>query len=141
LIGYVGKGVNDYSPTPYGQMPGVVIHAHMISQILSAVQDRRSLLWSWSQPWEISWIAAWALASSVLVGYSQTSMRQSFPRIILVVVTLWSGASLLCYYTLTQGGWIPWVPPMLAIATTAIATRFTPTHVIKPFSPSLSNQE
>jgi CHASE2 domain-containing sensor protein len=141
LIGYVGKEVNDYSPTPYGEMPGVIIHAHMISQMLSAVQDRRSLLWSWSQPWEIVWIAAWALSSGLLMELLKQSALSSFPRTILVIVTLGSGVSLLCYFTLTQGGWIPWVPPMLAIATTAIATHFMPTHGIKLFSLPFSNQK
>ena len=54
LIGVTARGDSpDTWPTPYGapldeQMPGVLVQAHMISQILSAVQDGRPLLWVWS---------------------------------------------------------------------------------------------
>jgi CHASE2 domain-containing sensor protein len=50
LIGVVAKGdLPDYWATPYGtnldeQMPGVLVHAHKVSQILSAVLDGRPLI-------------------------------------------------------------------------------------------------
>jgi CHASE2 domain-containing sensor protein len=121
LIGYTGKGVNDYAATPAGNLPGVVIHAHMISQILSAVQNHRALLWSPPRPFEIIWIGACALGTGLWVGHR----RSAWLRTGLIVVTLGGGVSLLCYGALTQGGWLPLAPPLLAMATTALAVQFT----------------
>ncbi|RUS93450.1 hypothetical protein DSM107010_72580 [Chroococcidiopsis cubana SAG 39.79] len=51
LIGTTAKSFKDYFPTPYSsdneseELPGVAIHAHMTSQILSTVLDDRPLLW------------------------------------------------------------------------------------------------
>ena len=45
LIGYTATVSRDYFDTPYGMMPGVWIHAHMTSQMISAVQDGRSPIW------------------------------------------------------------------------------------------------
>ena len=61
LIGVTARSAGDYLPTPYGvsskdKQAGVMIHAHMTSQILSAVQDHRPLLWSWSPLGEMIWI-------------------------------------------------------------------------------------
>lgn len=120
LIGYIGKGINDASLTPYGNMSGVLIHAHMTSQIVSAIKDRRSLLWSWSQPWEMVWIAGWSLVTALLVGIEPKSMQRSLSRGVLIVVFLSSAVSIICYCILIQGGWIIWIPPLLAIATTAL---------------------
>jgi CHASE2 domain-containing sensor protein len=117
----------------------VVIHAHMISQILSAVQDQRSLLWGWSQPLEIAWISAWALAGGVLVGQSQKSLRQLWPRIILVMVALGGSVSLLSYYAIIQGGWIPLVPPLLTIATTTLGTSLAQANSIQRLPRTLSH--
>jgi len=61
LIGTTAKSLRLFShPYSAGQwsqeMPGVVIQAHMVSQILSAVLDRRPLLW-WLPQWgETLWV-------------------------------------------------------------------------------------
>jgi CHASE2 domain-containing sensor protein len=130
LIGYTGKGVNDYTPTPYGPMPGVLVHAHMLSQILNAVTDQRSLLWNWSQPLEIAWIGAWAIVSGALMNH-QLLIRRSLPRMILVSVISCGGVCIICYYVMTQGGWIPLVPPCAAIAATALGIRLTHNQSIR----------
>ncbi|UBF23750.1 CHASE2 domain-containing protein [Kovacikia minuta CCNUW1] len=71
LIGVTAKSSGDHWSTPYGtalneKMPGVVVHAHMISQILSAVLDGRPLLWVWPQPTEIAWIWIWSLVGGIV---------------------------------------------------------------------------
>jgi CHASE2 domain-containing sensor protein len=47
-------------------MSGVLIHAHLISQILSAVEDGRPLLWWWSSGVEILWIGSWSAIGAIL---------------------------------------------------------------------------
>ena len=62
IIGTTAESFNNYWLTPYSaqsqqdRTPGVIIHAHMVSQLLSAVLDNRPLLWAWSKWSEALWI-------------------------------------------------------------------------------------
>ena len=119
LIGTTAKSFKDYSPTPYSagqwpqEMPGVDIHAHMVSQILSAVLDQRPLLW-WLPQWgETFWVWSWSLVGGVLVWRFRSPLH----------LALASGAALgtlygLCFVLLLKGGWVPLVPSALALAVT-----------------------
>ncbi len=120
IVGYTAGVARDDFDTPYGQMPAVWIHAHMTSQILSAVMDnpKRPLLWVLPQWGHLQWADAafvwlWALTGGVLVIYVR-------PRLYLTIVTC--AASLLLYYIclaiLNQGGWMPLVPSALALVVT-----------------------
>jgi CHASE2 domain-containing sensor protein len=139
LIGYTGKGVNDYSPTPYGNLPGVLIHAHMISQILSAVETNRSVLWHLSEVLEIPWIMAWAIASGLLlrVGPPFKKVSQIWTRTGLTIGLLSSGVTLVCYVVILQGGWIPWIPSVMAIVLTTVTSSIA---TLKAPPPPLQKQ-
>lgn len=120
LIGTTAKSFKDYFPTPYssdrwsGELPGVAIHAHMVSQILSAVLERRPLLW-WLPQWsETVWIWGWSVVGGALVWRWRS----------LLYIGLASGATLvilsgLCFILLLQGGWMPLVPSALACVITS----------------------
>ncbi|MDF5732258.1 MAG: CHASE2 domain-containing protein, partial [Rhizonema sp. PD38] len=61
LIGVTADSAGDNSFTPYGnEMPGVIIHAQMVSQILSAVLDGRPLLWGLPFWGEVLWVWSWS---------------------------------------------------------------------------------
>ncbi len=120
LIGTTAKSFKDYFPIPNSagqwphEMPGVVVQAHMVSQILSAVLDQRPLLWWWPDWGETFWIWGWSVVGGVLVWYF---------RGLPVHLTLISGTALgtlygLCFIFLLKGGWIPLVPSALALAVT-----------------------
>jgi CHASE2 domain-containing sensor protein len=138
LIGYTGKGVNDYSPTPYGNLPGVLIHAHMISQLLSAVETNRSVLWSLSEVAEMAWIGAWAVASGLLMclGPPFKKVSQIWTRAGLTIGLLSSGVTLICYVVILQGGWIPWIPSVMAIVLTTVTSSIA---ALKAQPPPLQN--
>ncbi|MBN3949742.1 MAG: CHASE2 domain-containing protein [Nostoc sp. NMS7] len=116
LIGVVAKGDSpDTWPTPYGapldeQMPGVLVQAHMISQILSAVQDRRPLLRVWSLWVEVVWIWGWSLVGGVVAW-----RKLSFPWLILAVSITFSVLYLVCFGLLISGAWVPFVPSALSL--------------------------
>lgn len=116
LIGVVAKGDSpDTWPTPYGapldeQMPGVLVQAHMISQILSAVQDGRPLLRVWSLWVEVVWIWGWSLVGGVLVW-----RKLSFPWLILAVSITFSVLYLVCFGLLISGAWVPFIPSALSL--------------------------
>lgn len=128
LIGVTINNVDSHL-TPYrgkfaqAEMPGVVIQAHMISQIISAVLDQRSLLW-WLPQWlEAVWIGCWAWLGGVLVWM----WRSPFPHGHLPLRTNRAALKLglticlslvvlhgVCLTFLLWGGWLPLVPAALA---------------------------
>jgi CHASE2 domain-containing sensor protein len=60
LIGTTAESFKDSFPTSYRasqrsqKMPGVMIQAHMVSQIINAVLEQRPLLWWWPSWGELS---------------------------------------------------------------------------------------
>jgi CHASE2 domain-containing sensor protein len=55
LIGYTAPVARDYFDTPDGQRAGIWVHAHMVSQILSSVLDKRPLVWVLPQWGSFQW--------------------------------------------------------------------------------------
>ena len=122
LVGYTDPIVKDYFYTPYSaeakdhqEMLGVVIHAQNVSQILSAVLNKRSLIWYWSEGTEILWIWGWSLLGAILAW--RTLRLWLFGIGIIVAVGALSSS---CYLLFTNAGWVPLVPPAIAMVTTAI---------------------
>ena len=71
-------------------MPGVVIHANLVSQILSATLENRPLLRTWSDPIEFAWILGWAAIGAILT-WRQRSGGEGLAR------RLWNSFSLLLW--------------------------------------------
>ncbi len=69
LLGYTANVAQDYFDTPYGTMPGVWIHAHMTSQLLSGVQDGRSLIWALPQWAEWVWVLSWSMITGAILSF------------------------------------------------------------------------
>lgn len=119
LIGVTAKSDSpDTWPTPYGvpldeQMPGVLVQAHMVSQILSAVEDGRPLLRVWSLWVEVVWILGWSLIGGVLAW-----RKLSFPWLVLAVSITSSILYLVCFSLLISGAWVPFVPAALSLLAT-----------------------
>lgn len=102
--------------TPYQQgtltdrVPGVMIQAQMVSQIISAVLDRRPLLWWWPEWAETLWILGWAAWGGLLGLWSRSQGWLGW--------SLGLSASLLgglCLLLLISGGWVPLVPAAIAL--------------------------
>ena len=116
LIGVVAKGDSpDTWPTPYGvpldeQMPGVLVQAQMVSQILGAVQDGRPLLRAWSLWVEVVWILGWSLVGGVLAWH-----KLSLPWLVLAVGVTSSVLYVVCLGLLISGAWVPFVPSALSL--------------------------
>jgi CHASE2 domain-containing sensor protein len=124
----------DYWTTPFGKadtdrLPGVLIHAQMISQMLSAVLDRRPLLWVWTAWIETLWIAGWAVIGGVLAW-----QFRRFEFLILAEGIAIGVLMILCQLVLIQGGWIPLVPPLIALLMTSTAVALLTTTSAQPES-------
>ncbi len=134
LIGTTAKSINDFFNVGYNcnlhndneQMAGVVIHANLISQILSAAFDGRPLIRVWSSKAEWLWVLGWSFISSSITWKLleiQTISQRKLPGlpllgIILAIATLLSST----YLAFLVGWWIPTVSPLLALIVSAIVT-------------------
>lgn len=127
LIGATAPTLKDNFYTPYSatlqgnpRMAGVVVHAQMASQILTAAQGGRSLFWFWPEWLEVGWIVAWGIAGSLVARWVQR------PSVLLLAgVGLVVGLVGISYGVLLGGGWIPVVAP--AVAAIAMGS-FTVAH-------------
>ncbi|MEH2199760.1 CHASE2 domain-containing protein [Nostoc sp.] len=119
LIGVTAKGDSqDTWATPYGapldeQMPGVLVQAQMISQILSAVQDGRPLLRVWSLWFEVVWIWGWSLVGGVWAW-----QKLSLPWLALGVSITSGVLYIVCFSLLISGAWVPFIPSILSLVAT-----------------------
>ena len=115
LIG-VASNKQDVHGTPYSgglmsrKMPGVFVHAQMISQIISAVLDGRSLLWWWTWWGDALWIGGWSLVGGVLVWYVRAPLGQGL-ALSTALATLSGG----CFVLFLTGGWVPLIPSALGL--------------------------
>ncbi len=122
LIGITSATSGDNWGTPYGQqfsrkVPGVIIQAHMTSQILSAVLDRRPLFRAWNLWQELLWISSWAILGGIL----SVIVQRSIWRLILILTALIILLSI-SWWLFLQSVWIPIAPPILTLFLTHITT-------------------
>ncbi|MDA0269168.1 MAG: CHASE2 domain-containing protein, partial [Cyanobacteria bacterium] len=112
LIGATTPEAKDAFYTPYSgglrdsqQMPGVMVHAQATSQLISAVLNDRTLLWSWPDAIEGIWIALWGLGGAIFAWYVRRPIWFALGMVAMI-----GGLYGSCYVLFLQGGWIPWVP-------------------------------
>lgn len=94
--------VNTLNP---GLVYGVEMHAHITSQVLSAVLDDRPAINVWPDPWEYLWIVGWGAIGMALVGIIA---RPAWYLLVVGLIGLGLFAS--SYLVLWLGGW--WLPVM-----------------------------
>ncbi|NEQ81265.1 MAG: CHASE2 domain-containing protein, partial [Moorea sp. SIO2I5] len=116
LIGVTAPSRNDYFFTPYSkgndiedQTPGVILHAHMVSQILSAVLDQRPLIRDWPAWVELVWIWGWCLTVGLVCWRCKSELRLG---VLVLALSILYGS---CLGLLKQGYWVPLVPSALAV--------------------------
>jgi len=115
IIGVFAESVKDFFYTPYSrgfnvhqQVPGVVIHANLVSQFLRFALEGRSPKNSLSETNEMLWILTW----SILGGMIGWLIRSTWKLLIIGSINLF----LLClstYIALLYNWWIPFVPSAL----------------------------
>lgn len=124
FIGMTAKSVGDLHDTPYGEMRGMYVHAHVVSQLLSAVgTERRPLFW-WLPQWgELIGIWIWSAMGGLIVWFFQNPLHRGI-GLSVALITLYG----VCWLAFIQGGWLPLIPSGLGIVATAgmvtIARRF-----------------
>jgi len=119
LIGTTARSANDYHYTPYGEMAGVIVHAHMTSQILSAVLDHRVLFWQLPQ-----WIDAVVIWVWGMVGVLLSLCLRSDLYLGLAIFGVSGGALIMYYGIFLQGGWMPLIPSILTLTATSSTVAY-----------------
>jgi CHASE2 domain-containing sensor protein len=127
LIGVTAASIPDYHDTPYGRMRGMEVHAQMVSQILSAVEDGRPLIW-WLPQWvDALWIWIWSLTGGIVVWMVRSQSLRRAQLLLFLVLALSICVSILyalCWVFLLQGAWLPLVPAAIAIVFTGGAVAY-----------------
>ena len=133
LVGVTGLSSGDVWLTPYSwvlshadkSLPGVMLQAQMISQLLSAVlEPHRPLIWWWPEWGEMLWILAWATVGGVQAGL----IRRLLPLGVAVTASL---AVLygICYSVFTQAGWIPIIPAAFSLIVAFVGVTWGLNHI------------
>jgi CHASE2 domain-containing sensor protein len=113
LIGNTDPTVKDYFRTPHTpQLRGLLLHAQMTSQLISAVEDERSLLRFWPFWADLLWVYGWSVVGAVVI-LPQVGKGQ---RAVLVLVFVQAGALLVISWGAlwALGVVVPVVPSLLA---------------------------
>lgn len=98
-----------------GVVYGVEIQAHAVSQIVSAVLDKRPLLHSWSEKWEYLWLLFWGIVGISLGRIIQTPWKN------IVIVGVASITLLgIAYFCIIFGWWIPVLPAMILLVVNGV---------------------
>ncbi|MBF2051046.1 MAG: CHASE2 domain-containing protein [Leptolyngbya sp. IPPAS B-1204] len=122
LIGTTAASGKDLFYTPFSSgkseehlMAGVVVHAQMVSQILSVALDGTPLIWAWPDWAELLWIGGWAMAGGSLAWFVRHPflfiMGTAGMLIVLVGTT---------FIIFTHAGWLPSVAPAIALVLTGV---------------------
>jgi CHASE2 domain-containing sensor protein len=121
LIGMTASTAKDTVRTPYGQEPVVIFQAHAVSQIISAVLDKRPILQSLPIWWESSWILCWALIGGLIfwkIDFSQIL------RLAITVVFLIASIGVIyltSFIIFLSGYWVAIFPALVALITTSVS--------------------
>ncbi|HEY9702422.1 MAG TPA: CHASE2 domain-containing protein [Allocoleopsis sp.] len=120
IIGLNTESVKDSFLTPHnggifldksGFTYGVEIHAHFVSQIISAALDNRPLIQTWNEPLEYIWILIWSSIGAILAWKLKSSPIKSTISMMIGLIVL-SGTA---YIMLLYSWWIPVIPPMVSL--------------------------
>ena len=120
--------------TPYGQVNQLSLHAHVVSQLISAFEDtvvgknQRPLIWWWPQWVNMLWILGWSFLGGFLLWWFPHPIHQWMAMSSAIL-----GLYGICWLFLIQGGWIPLVPALLTLIAPTLIWTFLTLSKIKSF--------
>jgi PAS domain S-box-containing protein len=128
LVGAVGESLNDFFLTPHSsQTPGVVLHANLLSQILSGALEGRDLIKFLPEKYEWFWIVIWSFNGASLSWFLLEITRSNEHIFIKWTATLFGillAANILfwgSYLVFLQSWWFPVISPLLGFTVAAVS--------------------
>jgi CHASE2 domain-containing sensor protein len=106
LIGYDLGGSEDTHATPIGQQNGVMIHIHVIRQLLRQTPGMQS----WPQWVEMLVIMAAAIVAGLMLWRWRSARRRIFGALVLGVAM-----PLVTYGAFVQQVWLPGIPVIIGL--------------------------
>lgn len=127
LIGVNAQSVKDFFYTPLSrglaetqQVSGIVLHGHIMNQLLRFGLDGVSPLSSMGNGQGISWIFLWGISGGLIGFWARSAGRVSIAMLAGLGILFLSA-----YLAYLNRVWIPLVPPLLSFSVTAsIATAY-----------------
>ncbi|MEM9771825.1 MAG: adenylate/guanylate cyclase domain-containing protein, partial [Cyanobacteria bacterium P01_D01_bin.73] len=123
LIGSTAESGGDFLFTPYSggwlelakKTPGVEIHAHLVSQLISAALDDRTMIRSLPEWQEHLWVVLWVLVSSTLTWILRLPDTRQMVFLaggvgIIVSLSTLFGTTIIAF---NSGLWIPLEAPVV----------------------------
>lgn len=117
LIGTTAPSIKDQFNTPYSadesasfQMPGVVIHAQMTSQLLGIVSGHHGGFQFWSQSSELLWLWTWTLIGGFLVWKLRHPLAFGIATLVCLLII-----SSISWVLFVYSVWIPVAQPILGL--------------------------
>ncbi|MGQ4645813.1 CHASE2 domain-containing protein [Lyngbya aestuarii] len=131
LIGSIAPSLKDTFATPYSpalrenhKMPGVVIHAQMVSQILDAATGRRLLFSFWPEWGEIFWIISWIGLGGIIGRITYHPLALSVSAVVSLTVLFATG-----FYLFSKAIWVPLAAPAGGfVLTVAVVVTYRSYH-------------
>ncbi|NJN71739.1 MAG: CHASE2 domain-containing protein [Limnothrix sp. RL_2_0] len=130
LIGATAGTLNDFFQTPYNgnlfteqiaPVPGVIIHANITSQLVSAALGDRALLKTIPDYWEWAWAFGWAILGTSVINFWLEHLGRvrgelrSRVTIMLIFIILEAGLLVAAGLALLLNWWIPIMPASFAL--------------------------
>ncbi|MFB2877837.1 CHASE2 domain-containing protein [Floridanema aerugineum] len=140
LIGNIGTSFNDLFFTPYSsslftspqRMPGVLVHANITSQIISAAWGEAPFFRVSSPQIEALWVLFWSLigggTTRRLLRVSKQKKPAILPQWLINVssIVLWGTILIIGSYLAFLSGWIlPVISPIAALILSAISSMIS----------------
>ena len=119
IVGTNNPNVVEPINTPYGEMPPMYVQAHMVSNLIQQVMGDRPAIWAFSL-WGDALIV---LGATLLGGTLAISIRSAW-RLGLISGAILLGWYQVCLFTLTNGGWMPLIPVIVAVAITVGIVKY-----------------
>lgn len=117
LIGSTAESLKDLFFTPYStgettshKMPGVEIHAQMVSQFLDAALGDRPLFWFWPQWAELIWMWVWAVIGGAFAWVVRRPAVMGIGCLGLLLSLSGMGYGMFLLH-----GWVPIFAPALTL--------------------------
>ncbi len=131
FIGATTDSLKDIFQTPYNHVllnnppvPGVVIHANVTSQMLSAALEGRPLLQVWNRPLNRLWILVWSFVGATgswWILQTKLGCRNTFLAATIGTIILETSVLVATSYVAFLNGWIIIIfTPFLALTSSAI---------------------
>ncbi|WP_223280354.1 CHASE2 domain-containing protein [Nostoc sp. PA-18-2419] len=134
LIGVTANSISDTWSTPYSaaqqpyqEIPGIFIQAQMVSQIVSAVLDKRLILGVLPFWGDILWIWGWSSVSGLIVWCVRHSLLNQGCAMFVTVIILYGVCAIALWAApfgsiavLKQGLWLPFIPSAFAVVASGV---------------------